>query len=158
MNKGPATLQFQSLSVSPQNANVLRAGPRTTDVADERQPGEVGEHDDRRRRPVRLRRRDSRVPLPQLHRRVAGRELRQRRLEKWIWTGDPLGQAAEFYAPVISDPVVSKTLFAGTQTVFRTKTAGLGSRTIAEAQAICNEWTGTFTANAVTGPSSDRRG
>ena len=37
--------------------------------------------------------------------------------EKWIWTGDPLGTGGEFYAPVISDPVVSKTLFAGTQTV-----------------------------------------
>jgi hypothetical protein len=67
--------------------------------------------------------------------------------EKWIWTGDPLNHGGEFYAPVISDPVVSKTLFAGTsRTVYRTKTAGLGTRTYAEAQAICNEWTGTFTA------------
>ena len=64
-------------------------------------------------------------------------------LSKWIWVGVCLGQAAEFYLPVISDPVVSKTMFAGTQTVFRTKTAGLGTRTIAEAQAVCNEWTGT---------------
>ena len=64
----------------------------------------------------------------------------------WIWTGDPLQHGGEFYAPVISDPVVSKTLFAGTsRTVFRTKTAGLGTRTVAEANAICNEWTGTFT-------------
>ena len=36
---------------------------------------------------------------------------------------------------MISDPVVSKTLFAGTGlTVYRTKTAGLGARTFAEAQ------------------------
>jgi hypothetical protein len=67
--------------------------------------------------------------------------------EQWIWTGDPLAHGGEFYAPVIADPVVSKTLFAGTsRTAFRTKTAGLGTRTLAEAQAICNEWTGTFTA------------
>jgi hypothetical protein len=45
---------------------------------------------------------------------------------------------------VISDPVVSKTMFAGSGvTAYRTKTAGLGTRTYAEAQAICNEWTGT---------------
>ncbi len=29
-------------------------------------------------------------------------------------------------------------------TVYRTKTFGLGTRTIAEANAICNEWTGSF--------------
>ena len=63
--------------------------------------------------------------------------------EKWIWVGgNGANQAAEFYSPVISDPVVSKTMFAGTQTAFRTKTAGLGTRTYAEAQAVCNEWTG----------------
>jgi hypothetical protein len=36
-------------------------------------------------------------------------------------------------------------MFAGTgRTVYRTKTFGLGNRTLAEANAICNEWTGTF--------------
>jgi hypothetical protein len=45
---------------------------------------------------------------------------------------------------VISDPVVSKSMFTGTGlTAYRTKTAGLGTRTLAEANAICNEWTGT---------------
>ena len=67
--------------------------------------------------------------------------------ERWIWTGDPLQTGGEFYAPVIGDPVVSKTMFAGTnRTAYRTKTAGLGTRTIAEAQAVCNEWTGDFSA------------
>ncbi|MFN2136061.1 MAG: exo-alpha-sialidase, partial [Candidatus Promineifilaceae bacterium] len=69
-------------------------------------------------------------------------------IAEWIWIGAPLGGNAnagsEFYTPMISDPVVSKTLFSGTGlTVYRTKTAGLGTRTIAEANAICNEWTGT---------------
>ena len=65
--------------------------------------------------------------------------------ERWIWTGDPLQTGGEFYAPVIGDPVVSKTMFAGTnRTAYRTKTAGLGTRTIAEAHVVCNEWTGDF--------------
>ena len=55
----------------------------------------------------------------------------------WIWTADPIfGHAGtQFYAPVISDPTVSGTMFAGTgRTVYRTKTFGLGNRTLAEAQ------------------------
>ncbi len=147
MNKGLSTLQFQSLSVSPKNPNVLQGGTQdngtwqtngnpvkweNTMIGDGGQSGF-----------------DVAIPEFRFHNFTGASpdvNFDNGDFEKWIWTGDPLGQAAEFYAPVISDPVVSKTLFAGTQTVFRTKTAGLGSRTIAEAQAICNEWTGTFTA------------
>ncbi len=67
----------------------------------------------------------------------------------WIWTADPIfGHAGtQFYAPVIGDPSVSGTMFAGTgRTVYRTKTHGLGTRTLAEAQRVCNTWTGTFEA------------
>jgi hypothetical protein len=65
---------------------------------------------------------------------------------KWIWTADPIYPGGEFYAPVISDPVVSKTLFAGNhKTAYRTKTAGLGTMTYAEAQQHCNTWTGDYT-------------
>jgi hypothetical protein len=65
----------------------------------------------------------------------------------WIWTADLLQTGGEFYAPVISDPRVSKTMFAGTnRTAYRTKTAGLGTRSLAEANRICNTWTGTFEA------------
>ena len=67
----------------------------------------------------------------------------------WIWTGDPIfGQAGtQFYIPIISDPVTSGTMFAGTgTTVYRTTTFGLGDRTLREAQQVCNEWTGTFEA------------
>jgi hypothetical protein len=65
----------------------------------------------------------------------------------WIWTADPVyGHAgSQFYASVISDPVVSGTMFAGTgSSVYRTKTHGLGDRSMAEAQAECNTWTGSF--------------
>jgi hypothetical protein len=78
----------------------------------------------------------------------------------WIWIADPIfGQAGtQFYAPVISDPKVSGTLFAGTgRTVYRTTTFGLGTMTLAEANAHCNEWTGDFSITcgdwAETGPT-----
>ena len=65
----------------------------------------------------------------------------------WIWVADPLfGHAgSQFYSPIIGDPVVSGTMFAGTgRTAYRTKTHGLGSRSHEEAQEECNSWTGTF--------------
>ena len=145
LNKGLSTLQFQSFSVSPHNVNVIQGGTQdngtwetggnptkweNTMIGDGGQSGF-----------------DVAIPAFRFHNFTGASpdvNFDNGDLEKWIWTGDPLGQAAEFYSPVISDPVVSKTLFAGTQTAFRTKTAGLGNRTVAEAQEICNEWTGTF--------------
>ena len=61
----------------------------------------------------------------------------------WIATYAPLaGQAGTlFYTPVISDPRVSGTMFAGTgTTAYRTKTFGLGSRTIEQAKEDCSAW------------------
>ncbi len=77
----------------------------------------------------------------------------------WIWISDPVAHGGEFYAPVISDPVVSKTMFGGTsRTAYRTQTAGLGTMTVAEANQHCNEWTGDFTVQcgdwAELGPGS----
>jgi hypothetical protein len=64
----------------------------------------------------------------------------------WIWISDPVYPGGEFYAPVISDPVVSKSMFGGNNlTAYRTQTAGLGTMTVAEANEHCNEWTGDFT-------------
>jgi hypothetical protein len=64
-------------------------------------------------------------------------------VDDWIWTADPIYPGGEFYAPATSDPKVSKTLFAGNnRTAYRTKTAGLGTLTMAEAQQHCNTWQG----------------
>jgi hypothetical protein len=66
----------------------------------------------------------------------------------WISVYDPLfGHAgSNFYSPIISDPVESGWMFAGTgRTAYRTKTHGLGTMTMAEAQQHCNSWTGDFT-------------
>jgi hypothetical protein len=64
----------------------------------------------------------------------------------WNWISDPIfGTGAQFYAAIISDPVVSKTMFVGTANAWRTKTHGMGTMTLAELRQHCNEWTGDFT-------------
>jgi hypothetical protein len=72
----------------------------------------------------------------------------------WIWVADPIfGHAgSNFYSPVISDPKVSGSMFAGTgRTAYRTKTHGMGGMSMAEAQEKCNTWTGTFPAGFTCG-------
>ncbi|HSC49834.1 MAG TPA: hypothetical protein VLD16_06165 [Gaiellaceae bacterium] len=53
----------------------------------------------------------------------------------WLWIGDRFivnfPESQRFYAPVISDPVVSKTIFVGAQRVWRTTDAG-GDRSFLE--------------------------
>jgi hypothetical protein len=58
----------------------------------------------------------------------------------WDWTGDPLlnsGEAASFYVPLIGDPTVSGTMFVGLQHVWRTQDNG-GSQ--AHLDSKCNEF------------------
>ena len=64
----------------------------------------------------------------------------------WNWIADPIFQTEpqEFYVPIVTDPVVSRTMFVGTSHVWRTKTAGMGKMTLAELRQHCNEWTGDF--------------
>ena len=145
INDGLNTLQFQSLSISPHDSKIRQGGTQDNGTWqtngskvtwENMMIGDGGQSGF-----------DVAIPEFRFHNFTGASpdvNFNNGNIADWIWTGDPLGQAAEFYAPVISDPVVSKTMFAGTQTVFRTKTAGLGNRTVAEANAICNEWTGTF--------------
>lgn len=64
----------------------------------------------------------------------------------WGYIGDPLQtEAAAFYVPIITDPVVHNTMFVGTGHVWRTTTGGIGSMTVAQFQSHCNELTGDFT-------------
>jgi hypothetical protein len=64
----------------------------------------------------------------------------------WNWIADPIfeTEGQQFYVPIISDPKVSKTMYVGTEHVWRTKTAGLGSMNLATLRQHCNEWTGDF--------------
>lgn len=150
LNKGLSTLQFMSLSVNPSNVNNLQGGTQdngtwestgnpskwlNTMIGDGGQSGfDVG------------------VPAFRFHNFFdATPEVNfdNGDIADWIWTADLIfGHAGtQFYAPVISDPKVSGTMFAGTgRTVYRTKTFGLGTRTLEEANRVCNTWTGTFEA------------
>ena len=146
LNKGLTTLQFQSLSVDPRNANVLQGGTQdngtwqtdgspvlweNTMIGDGGQSGF-----------------DVAIPEFRMHNFTNASpdvNFNNGNIADWIWTADPIFTGGEFYAPVITDPVVSKTMFAGTnRTAYRTKTAGLGTMTLAQAQLHCNEWTGDF--------------
>lgn len=64
----------------------------------------------------------------------------------WNWIADTIfGTGGLFYVPIITDPVVHRTMFVGTTTALRTKTHGMGSMTLAELRQHCNEFTGDFT-------------
>jgi hypothetical protein len=62
----------------------------------------------------------------------------------WDWVADPLrnsGEGSEFYIPALSDPLVSGTIFAGLQHVWRTQDEGGAP---AYLDQHCNEYTGDF--------------
>jgi hypothetical protein len=150
MNKGLTTLQFQSLSVSPFNVNELQGGTQdngtwenygsptswnNTMIGDGGQSGF-----------------DATDPAFRFHTyfdKQMDVNFSNGDTADWNWNSDPFfliaGETSEFYVPTISDPKVSKTLFLGAQYVWRTKTAGMGSMTLAEFRQHCNEWTGDFT-------------
>jgi hypothetical protein len=148
MNKGLSTLQFQSLSVSSHNVNVLQGGTQdngtwqstgnpirwlNTMIGDGGQSGfDVA---------------NRRFRFHNFFDATTEVSFTDGAIADWIWIADPIfGHAGtQFYAPIISDPRVSGTLFAGTgRTVYRTKTHGLGTMTYAEAQQHCNTWFGDF--------------
>ena len=61
----------------------------------------------------------------------------------WNWVSDPLGtELASFYVPVLADPVLDGTFFVGQQRVWRTQDNG-GDQTYLELH--CNEFFGDFT-------------
>ena len=67
----------------------------------------------------------------------------------WNWVSDTFftnGETQIFYPAAISDPKVSKTMFLGQDSVWRTKTAGQGSMSLEEFRARCNLYTGDFAA------------
>jgi hypothetical protein len=161
LNKGLSTLQFMSLSVSPHNVKILQGGTQDngtweTDgnpvkwenkmIGDGGQSGfDVGIKEFR---------------FHTFFDASPDVNFNSGNIADWIWISDPIfGHAGtQFYAPIISDPKVSGTMFVGTgRTVYRTKTHGLGTMTLAEANQHCNEWTGDFSVTcgdwAETGPT-----
>jgi photosystem II stability/assembly factor-like uncharacterized protein len=146
LNRGFPTLQFQSLSVSPFNPNILQGGTQdngtwqstgnpvkwiNTMIGDGGQSGF-----------------DAANPNFRFHTfyyTSPDVNFSKGDIADWNWIGDPIfTSSSSFYPPVISDPVVSKTMFAGNFNVYRTKTWGMGTMTLAEFRQHCNEWYGDF--------------
>jgi hypothetical protein len=147
LNDGLSTLQFQSLSVSPHDVNDLQGGTqdngtwenRTTSLWENTMIGDGGQSGwDVAKTEFRFH---------NFFDATAEVNFDNGDIADWIWVADPIfGHAGtQFYAPVISDPKVSGTMFAGTgRTAYRTKTHGLGTMTLEQAQQHCNTWTGDF--------------
>lgn len=148
MNRGMATLQFQSLSVSPFNVNILQGGTQdngtwqtngnptkweNTMIGDGGQSGF-----------------DAALPSFRFHtffNATPDVNFSDGDIADWNWIGDPIfgTEPQSFYVPIITDPVVSKSMFVGTGHVWRTKTWGMGSMSLATFRQECNEWFGQFT-------------
>jgi hypothetical protein len=147
LNKGLNTLQFQSLSVSPFDSKELQGGTQDNGtwenygspiVWENTMIGDGGQSGF-----------DIAKPEFRFHNFTGVStdvNFNSGNIADWIWISDPITDAGtEFYAPVISDPAVAGTLFAGTGvTAYRTTTYGLGTMTLEEANLHCNEWTGDF--------------
>jgi hypothetical protein len=151
INQGLGTLQFQSLSVSPFDIDKIQGGTQdngtwetggnpnrwlNTMIGDGGQSGF-----------------DVANPAFRFHTFFDAQmdvNFSNGAMIDWNWIGDPFfiapgsGEARSFYIPIISDPVISRSLFTGLGHVWRTKTSGMGSMSLADFRAECNEWTGTF--------------
>ena len=153
INEGITSLQFQSLSVSPFDSNELQGGTQDNGTWENygktvtwlnTMIGDGGQ---------------SSFDIGNPHFRshtFAGQggdvNFSDGALADWIWIGDPLfAEPSEFYVPWISDPTVAKTLFTGGTHVWRTKTDGQGTMSMAEFNQHCNEWTGDFPATVTCG-------
>ena len=148
LNKGLNTLQFQSLSVNPGNANNVMGGTQdngtfettgSTRVWQQTFWGDGGQSGfDIANRLFRFHTFFNATPDVNF---TGGA------LQDWNWIGDRLyfgGEPQAFYVPINSDPVVSGTMFAGLGHVWRTTTHGAGPGGIAALRAVCNEFFGSF--------------
>ena len=150
VNDGLSTLQFMSLSVDPRNPDRLQGG--TQDNGTWENKGQVKQWVNTMIGDGGQSGWDVARPEFRFHTFFDASpdvNFNNGNTADWIWIADPIfgHTGTQFYAPIISDPTVSGTMFVGTgRTAYRTKTFGLGNRTLEEANRICNEWTGTFEA------------
>lgn len=148
LNHGLTTLQFQSLSVSPFNANLLQGG--TQDNGTWQTPGNPVKWENTMIGDGGQSGFDPAVSPFRFHTFFNASpdvNFANGDIADWNWIADPIyfsGEPQAFYVPIISDPVVSRSMFTGLGHVWRTKTWGLGTSGVTEFRARCNEWTGTF--------------
>jgi len=153
MNKGLPTLQFLSLSVNPRDVNDFQGGTQDNGTWEnygspvkglQTMWGDGGQSGF-----------DATDPAFRFHTFYDASpdvNFSSGETADWNWIADPIyGQPGNsFYVSIISDPVVSKTMFVGAgvgggaATVLRTTTAGMGSMSLAEFRYQCNEFTGHF--------------
>ena len=155
LNKGLSTLQFQSVSVAPDDAQHLQGGSRTTEPS----------------RPT-----GAAVSWPQIIYGDGGQSgfnvgnsaqrfntffanytdanFQNGDPSKWVVISGPLfAETSAFYKPIIADPFVAGTIFVGEQSVWRTQDWG-GDQTYLETN--CPEFTTSGrTRSAVTSSSSE---
>jgi hypothetical protein len=144
LNAGLATLQFQSLSVDPQqplsdllggtqdNGTLAFTGSTTWFLPVTGDGGDSGI--------------DPQRPRTRFHTYTSNQvdvNFQGNKPETWDWIGDPLlfsGEPSAFYAPMLQDPVTGGQIFAGEDHVWRTQDSG-GDRAFLDAH--CNT-TGLF--------------
>jgi hypothetical protein len=142
MNKGLATLQFQSLAVSPQsldyviggtqdNGTLFRQGSTTT--WNEQVGGDGGQSG--------FNSADPNITIHSYFGPAHDVNFHNGDPNEWLWVSDPLGntEAASFYVPMIYDPTTTNagTIFEGEGHVWRTTDNG-GDQTFLE--TYCNEF------------------
>jgi hypothetical protein len=146
LNKGLPTLQFQSLSVSPFNANIVQGG--TQDNGTWQTPGNPVKWENTMIGDGGQSGFDAVDPSFRFHTFYDASpdvNFSNGDIADWNWIGDPIFfTGAQFYAAIITDPVVSRTMFVGTTNVLRTRTWGMGTMSLAEFRQHCNEWFGDF--------------
>ena len=153
MNRGLGTIQFWSLSVSPFNSKELQGGTQDNGTWEnygnkhtwlQTYWGDGGQSGfDAANRHFRFHTYFDASPDV---------NFSDGAIADWNWISDPIyGTGNQFYVAIVSDPVVSRTMYAGASTatsggntVVRTKTHGMGSMTLAELRQHCNENTGDF--------------
>ena len=125
-NDGLSTLQFQSVSVNPSNANNLMGGtqdngtfekpPNSTTVWPQKIYGDGGQSG--------FNVGNTAFRFNSFTGNFHDVNFRNGNPLKWVIASGPIvasGESAQFYAPIIADPVSAGTIFQGSQSVWRTQ-------------------------------------
>ena len=150
LNKGLQTLQFQSLSVNPANPKDVQGG--TQDNGTFETSGSSVTWPQTINGDGGLSGFDATNPDFRFHTYFSQQvdvSFQAGAPPSWDWIADPLfAETALFYFPIITDPSVHGTMFAGLQHVWRTLDNG-GPQAYLDSN--CNEFTGTFTNGTTCG-------
>lgn len=148
LNKGLTTLQFQSLSVSPFNVNIIQGG--TQDNGTWQTPGNPVKWENTMIGDGGQSGFDPANPAFRFHtffNATPDVNFSNGDIADWNWIADQIffsGEPQAFYVPMISDPVVTRSMYVGLGHVWRTKTWGMGALDLAGFRQRCNEWFGRF--------------